>query len=249
MIMGIGDEIMASALAARRYAKHEVPVLICGANRRPRWSPVWENNPKIVRRPGGRFQYLISGPDSRPYVVSKTARTWAWRRWEIAPGEIHFTKAEEDFGLHHGGWIVIEPNIKGTNEGNKGWLWERWQEVADAFPGQVLQMIGAPSMRRLRGVKILHTPTFRHAAAVLAWARVFVGTEGGLHHAAAAVGAPAVVLFSEFISPEITGYPMHRNLYHAGKPCGSRFECAGCRASMEAITVGEVVHHLREILG
>lgn len=240
---------MASAQAAKRHAKHGVPVLICGPNRRPRWSMVWENNPKIVRRPGGRYQYLISGPGARPYIALKGSRHWTWRRWEIEPGEIHLTKAEEDFGLRHGGMIVIEPHIKGTNSGNKAWFWERWQEVADAFPGQVLQMVGSPAMRRLHGVKVLHTPTFRHAAAVLSWARAFAGTEGGLHHAAAAMGTPAVVLFSEFISPDITGYAMHRNLYHAGQPCGSRIACAGCRASMEAITVDEVVHHLREILG
>jgi ADP-heptose:LPS heptosyltransferase len=94
----------------------------------------------------------------------------------------------------------------------------------------------------------VQTPSFRAAAAVLANAVAFVGTEGGLHHAAAALGRPAVVLFSEFISPAITGYRTHRNLYHAGQPCGSRSACSGCRASMEAISVDEVVSNLLEIV-
>jgi ADP-heptose:LPS heptosyltransferase len=67
-------------------------------------------------------------------------------------------------------------------------------------------------------------------------------------HAAAAVGTPAVILWSEFISPEITGYSSMTNLRHAGKPCGNRLACASCRKSMEAITVDEVVRALEKLL-
>ncbi len=102
---------------------------------------------------------------------------------------------------------------------------------------------------RLPGATQVPTPTFRHAAAVLSVCRAFVGTEGGLMHAAAAVGTPAVILWSEFISPEITGYSSMTNLRHAGKPCGNRFNCPSCRKSMEAITVDEVVAGLAIALG
>jgi ADP-heptose:LPS heptosyltransferase len=104
--------------------------------------------------------------------------------------------------------------------------------------------------RPLPGDNVLHvlTPTFRHAMAALSVCRAFVGTEGGLMHAAAAVNVPGVILWSEFISPDITGYTMHRNLRHAGVACGSRLNCSGCRASMAAITVGEVADNLKELL-
>ncbi len=92
------------------------------------------------------------------------------------------------------------------------------------------------------------TTTFRQALAVLSVCRAFVGTEGALHHGAAAVGTPAVVLFSEFISPDVTGYPQHRNLRQAGAACGSRKPCKGCAESMRAISVLEVVANLKEIL-
>jgi ADP-heptose:LPS heptosyltransferase len=90
-------------------------------------------------------------------------------------------------------------------------------------------------------------PTFRLACAVLANCRAFVGTEGGLHHAAAALGIPSVVLFSEFIGPDITGYKTHRNLRHAGPACGSRLPCQGCVDSMNAISVDEVTTNLWEV--
>ena len=122
---------------------------------------------------------------------------------------------------------------------------ERTEELVDR--GGDFVQIGPPGTRVLRGVHYVQTPSFRHGAAVLAVSRAFVGTEGGLHHAAAALGVPAVVLFSEFISPDITGYATHRNIRHAGATCGARIPCSSCRASMEAITVDEVEKHLKEI--
>jgi hypothetical protein len=56
------------------------------------------------------------------------------------------------------------------------------------------------------------------------------------------------VLFSEFISPDVTGYGTQINIRHAGEPCGSRVPCAGCAASMMAIDVDEVAHGLRRAI-
>ena len=47
---------------------------------------------------------------------------------------------------------------------------------------------------------------------MLSGARAAVLHEGGLHHAAAALGMPAVVLFGGMISPRNTGYDVHVNL-------------------------------------
>lgn len=246
--MGIGDEIMASGQARKLFDRTKTPVLIVDASRRPRWSPVWEGLPYIARRPAGRYQPMINGPGARPYIAAKGERQWLWRKFDLRPGEIALTEAERDMASHHAGFIVVEPNIKGTNGGNKAWIWGRWQALADALPGQVIQFAANADTQVLRGVRVLRTPSFRDACAVLAQSRALVTTEGGLHHAAAALGVPAVVLFSHFIAPSITGYHTHRNIYHAGAPCGSRTECQACRASMEAITVEEVIRNLQEIV-
>jgi ADP-heptose:LPS heptosyltransferase len=92
------------------------------------------------------------------------------------------------------------------------------------------------------------TPTFRYACAVLSVCKAFVGAEGGLMHAAAATKTPAVILWSEFISPAITGYPTMVNLRHAGPPCGMRVDCRTCRVAMNKITVTEVVAALKGVL-
>lgn len=236
---------MATSQARRLHLKEGKRVFIIGIGGRPQWSPVFENNPRISRTREPGLVVLRNGPGLRPYIAGKTPERWTWRTWDKEPGEICLTHAEKRFGQSAAGRILIEPQTK-VPDGNKAWPWARWQAVADAMPGEFVQ-VGQPGSRKLEGVQFVDT-TFRQACAVIAWSRAFVGTEGGLHHAAAAFGKPAVVLFSEFISPEITGYDGHRNLRHAGEPCGARLPCAGCAASMQAITVDEVLTNLREIV-
>ena len=67
----------------------------------------------------------------------------------------------------------------------------------------------------------LETTTFRHALQVLSKAKLFVGTDGGLHHAAAALGIPSVVIWTGFTSPRHLGYDTHRNIHDGSEPCGT----------------------------
>ena len=238
---------MATAQVRQIHEASGCKVLVVDRRGAPQWHPVFENNPRIVRAPARNARRLINCSGSRPYIAAKGPEQWYWKRWPIAPGEIYLSESEREFAAGYQGAVLIEPHTKVISS-NKAWIWDRWQALVDCG-GEFIQ-IGPAGTQLLRGVRFVETPSFRHACAVLAESRAFVGTEGGLHHAAAALGIPAVVLFSEFISPQITGYPMHRNLRHAGPACGSRIPCAGCKASMEAITVEEVRHNLlQEITG
>lgn len=243
--MGMGDWIMATAQVKLLHARTGRRVVVVGKFNQPVWSEIFENNPKIVREQRRGVERLRNGGGVRPYIVSKSSTTWTWKTWEREPGEIFLTAAELSAAQPHAGRILIEPNTK-VDGSNKAWLWERWQEVVDRG-GEFVQ-VGAAGTRTLRGVHFVETANFRAACAVLAVSTAYLGTEGGLHHAAAALQVPAVVLFSEFIGPKITGYAGQRSIWHASKMCGSRLPCAGCRASMEAITVDEVDRNLREIL-
>ena len=89
------------------------------------------------------------------------------------------------------------------------------------------------------------------ACTALSGAAAAVLPEGGLHHAAAALGMPAVVIFGGMTSPANTGYDGHVNLFDpAGgeSPCGQRVACAHCRAAMAAIRPDVVAYHLQHIL-
>lgn len=214
---------------------------------RARWHPLWDYNPRFANpEESGDFQILANGPGLRPYILRKAPGRWIWAtEWTPEPGEIYLTRAEMAFGEAHAGHVIVEPHIKPGASPNKRWA--RWQELVDAI-GLPWAQMGPPGMRALAGVRHIVTETFREACAVLAHSQAYVGPEGGLHHASAAVGLPAVVLFGGFISPQQTGYAAHRNLFTGGEPCGMRYPCEHCRQAMDRITVAMVAEEIECVL-
>ena len=71
-----------------------------------------------------------------------------------------------------------------------------------------------------------------------------------MHHAAAATNKQAVVIFGGHISPQITGYNFHKNLYAniEKSPCGEKNRCKHCEKSMSLITTEMVMEGIEEIL-
>lgn len=250
--MGMGDELLAAGQArARQEAGDARRVRILGADKQPRWDALWEGNPRIAgpHEPGD-FQWVINGPGARPYIAAKHSRCWTWRDFVPTPGEIHFTRTEKDFAATHRADIVIEPTLKPRASPNKHWGADRWLEFVRLATreGLALTQLAANGQFVLPGVRWVQSPDFRHACAVLARARAYVGHEGGLHHAAAAVGVPGVVIYGGFISPRQTGYALHSNLFTGGEPCGMRVHCPHCARAMAQIEPEQVLAALQEKL-
>jgi ADP-heptose:LPS heptosyltransferase len=253
--MGIGDAIMAAGEARRLFEKTGRPVLILNARGRiQQRSEVWDGNPYILRTFGLNhlaYNRIINAPGVRPYIVGKTPERWTWKPYKPTPAELFFTEREQKLAKRFAGNVMLEPNVKDNGHTNKAWLWPRWEELAYRIRkelGLQTMQCGPPGSKLLTHVLSIETKQFREAAAILSGARAFVGSEGGLMHAAAATKTPSVILWSEFISPEITGYATMTNLRHAGEPCGRRVDCPGCRKAMEAITVDEVLEALKQKL-
>ena len=252
--MGLGDFLMAAGEARTAHEKTGKPVLITDPVGTPQWSEVFEGNPYILRKSfaAGGFVRVISSSGNRPYIAAKSAGRWTWKPYTPIPAEMFFTDAELAFAEPYRGAVMVEPNVKATGHSNKAWLAERWvqlsAELVAYHHSRVIQCTQSSAVKVLLSAERVVTPTFRQALAVLSVCRALVTTEGGLMHGAAAVGTPAVVLWSEFIDPSITGYKQHRNIRHASKTCGMRINCPSCRRSMEAITVDEVFNAFTEIL-
>lgn len=77
---------------------------------------------------------------------------------------------------------------------------------------------------------------------------MLVTTEGGLHHAAAIFGIPAVVIYGGYISPRQTGYDGQVALFEGGEPCGWRKPCPHCAAAMGKIEPERVFEHAMKFL-
>lgn len=237
--MGFGDDLMLTAQARMVKKSLGVPALV------KYWSEVFEGNPDISATSGF---FLDNYPGHRPYHLGAVA-TPAGRKFifnpnfRARPGHLHGIKPVEI------GEVVIEPNYKPEIFGaNKDWGWENYQDVVNSMRLHVVQ-VGPVGTKILDNVQHVVTPTFRNACEVLAGAKLYVGSEGGLHHAAAALGIPAVVIFGGHTPPWLTGYEGHINLVGPDPGCGNMYPCDHCRRAMDAIKVDMVVSSMKLLMG
>jgi ADP-heptose:LPS heptosyltransferase len=255
--LGLGDDLIGTGLA-RGIAPGKRAAF--GDGRKILWGPwseeIFRHNPRIAR-PGEEqasdLHWLKYYKGHRIYNSAGAGR-WIWNYdFRVTPGEVFF--AADEFSEI--GWpdsfILIEPNVPWHKpvSVNKDWGAANFQALADRLLKDGLDVVQLSynsyfqgSKRRLNGVRFIETKTFRQALAVLSGAELAVLPEGGLHHGAAALGVPAIVLFGGFIPPSVMGYEGHLNLTgDAKEACGSTTRCQHCAQAMKNISV-EQVHEL-----
>lgn len=260
--MGMGDEILAAGEAEVLFrADPSRPVAICNRHGEPRWHPVWEHNPAIATpeyiASGAPVQSINNGVGCRPYIgypftAARGMRFTQWRARDHV-GRIYLTPDELAAGRSIretvGPFLMIEPDVKPDTTPNKSWGLEKFAAVVKALPDVRFVRAHGDECRRFELVLNVHTKSFREACGVLAASDGYVGTEGGFHHAAAALRKPAVVIFGGFISPKTTGYDTHINLCDKGpkSPCGRWRPCGHCEDAMHRITVDRVVEAVQRM--
>lgn len=238
--MGFGDDIMATAWA--RVVKEKTGREVTFGY----WSEVFENNRDIVTSDEPAIR-LPHRPGQRPYILGQYDKHFIFNpNHRPVPGHIHFSTEEKLIAdrTAWGKFVLVEPHVKGTVSGpNKDWGWRKWVEFAEDFDSLPLCQLdyGKPILPHVRPLKC---ESFRLGMALLSKASLFIGTDGGLHHAAAALNIPAVVIWGHYVSPEILGYYQHANIWHGTGPCGSLFECDRCKAAMAKIGVDEVIEEV-----
>lgn len=253
LVVGIGDQLIGSGLARGAAARGKR--IAFGDGVKIRWdqnSPViFRNNPNIAP-PGSEkatdIEWLHYYKGNRLYSRGGNGK-WIFNYdFRVTPGEIYFD-ASEEVPVEESELILIEPNVPNKPcAPNKQWPLSRWQEIVDeltALGFMVRQFdYGGPN-KVAPGIR---TPSFRHAAALLKHARMAILHEGGLHHAAAAVGCTAVVLFGGFVPPEVLGYDQHINLTGGTYACGTFARCQHCVDAMNNISVDDVLDACERML-
>jgi ADP-heptose:LPS heptosyltransferase len=244
---------MVSGIARRLHEKEPTrKVMILDKYAAPREHPLWLGNPHIASTSARKedCQTIINAPGLRPYHVSKDTRRFTFQldyRPDI--GEIFLTDAEREFASQHRPQIVIQPKVKAKASQNKDWGGGHWVEFIKLAKKAGYEVVELGPQGLNSFVRVIRTDTFRLACAVLANAKAYVGHESGLHHAAAALGIPGVVIFGGYTPVELTGYPMHRNLGASlGDACGMRVPCPHCEKWMASITPEQVFKELQEVL-
>jgi hypothetical protein len=245
--VGFGDDIMTTARVRAMHERAPARVLVTGLDGEPRWSEVWENNPKFARDRASAGQILRDGPGARPHLDYRrmTRGRFFFNEVMLEPGEIFLTEAEKALARCA---IFIEPHVKVGASPNKDWGYQRFQELVRARPD--LPWVQCDhGLPLLEGIDVVSTGSIREACGVLSGARAAVLPEGGMHHAAAALGVPAVVIFGAYIPPSITGYDLHVNLWRdVPEAAGFNIPHPRAQAALDSITVEEVLDGLETIL-
>lgn len=253
--MGYGDNIMATGLAKGAAARGKRIAFGEAKTKKLLWDHhselIFRNNPNIAE-PGTEFgsdvQWIEYYRGKRDYNI-QVGKRWRWNySWQPIPGEFYFDEQElfiarQRFTTQKA--IIIEPNILHwkISARNKDWGWHKWNQlgkhlIREGFPVCQFKYEGA---KQLDWVPQIETRDIRQAAAMLQRAALLVTPEGGMHHAAAAVGTKAIVIFGGFIPPQVTGYDSHINLVGSDIFCGSLEPCQHCRRALDAITVNQVL--------
>lgn len=252
--MGYGDEIIGTGLA--RGAKARGKRIAFGDGKKIDWGgwceEMFRNNPNIAK-PGSEGQsdleWINHCKGARLYnSLDRVNRRWIWNYdFKVKPGQFYFNQNEKDFASSFAkNFIVIEPNVPWQKEvaSNKDWGEQNYRTVASALKKSGYRMIQFKhknSRRILSEAQIVETVFFREVIAALSRASLYIGPEGGMHHAAAAVGVSAVVLFGGFIPPEVMGYDNHTCLTGGVKACGNVKPCKHCHDAMNSITAQQVI--------
>lgn len=244
--IGYGDSLIVTSEVKKAKLKFPHRAVVVGDGTEIKWCPVFDNNPKISKSITSDCVWVRSVKGNRPYIdysqTTKARMVWNYR-FHVEPGEIYLTDHEKNWSDRD--FVYIEPNTKGSFSGNKDWGFDNWQKVVNALPGiRFIQGSG----RRLANVEQRATASFRHACGLLSHASLFVGTDGGLHHAAAALGKRAVVVWGGLAPPSVLGYDTHVNLCKAKSWCGSQGKCEHCRKSMNDLSIEEVVESIRNLV-
>jgi len=268
--MGVGDALMATGEVRELRKNNPNLKFVIGDGNRSYWNEVFNYNPYIIRgsevNSHKEIIWIKNYEGNRPYRnydkhLPKDNYNWK-EKFTPKKGEFFFSEKEISFAkqvisnvkkkIGQKKIIFIEPHIKKRlGYENRDWGFDKWKKVVSElnYYYEFIQ-ITFGTREPIKGCINVSGLNFRSSAAILSMCDLFVGPEGGMHHAAAATDRKAVVIFGGHISPQITGYNFHTNLYvkHSMSPCGNKFICKHCQECLKEITTEEVIKEIKKLI-
>lgn len=244
--MGWGDSLMACGEAKELHEKTGKKVMIGNGKILEHPTEIFANNPFISNEITDDAVWLNNCVGNRPYIKETKGGRIYFNNYRPKPAQFFFTEDEIKWAKKNvpADFIVIEPNVKETYKHTVNKAWHYWSDLIKHDYNFV--QLGIHNNPITKQVK---TKTFREALLVLSQAKMFVGTDGGLHHAAAALGIPAVVIWTGFTSPKHLGYDSHINIHDGGEPCGTYSGlCPHCVKISKSISVEKVLSGIENVL-
>lgn len=230
-----------------------------------------KNNEILIDLP--QHSYASKETDSRlvwrpgPHVIDVALKTFLPdenpidHRCEIYWSELEMTRVQEvmkEHGLLAGGFVIFEPYSNSEYFGQlRAWPLERWGSLISLLksyrPDLTLVQVGADTSPPFPGaLSFIGRLSFRETAFLQKQARLFLGTEGGLIHAANAAKCPTVAIWGGVTRPDYAGYPEYHRIVSVEVPCsgcGLKGDCPYAIRCMTGVSVeavfAEIVNELK----
>ena len=225
------------------------------------------------------IHFIDNYPENRPYIdwkkTPKITANYFWNLdYKVTPGQIFLSlnenqEANKILDLAKNYWfkknskqykkiIFIEPSSTKVNENqfiykhkNKDWGVNNWEKLSSFLGDEYLIIQSVHELQDALPNVFSCCVSFRIACALINIVDLYIGPEGGLGHAAAALSKPAIIIFGGWVYPSVTGYDIHENIYvdieHS--PCGAlSFECDHCKKCMKEISINLVTNLLKKLI-
>jgi len=173
-------------------------------------------------------------------------------------GKIYFDSFEkkiiENYKHKYGCYILLNTAIKKSLTSNKELPIKKWSQLNNMLLKRGLKtaiMINNDfsdedsAITELKGVIKINTKTIRKMLCAIAASKMVVTTEGGVHHAAAALDKKCLVIYGGRIDPSILGYESQINIIddrpifngdsNIRFPCGMFSDCIHCKTIMNNV--------------
>ena len=196
------------------------------------------------------YPNLAGRRDAKSNILSETLGRLGWPfRREDYRARVYLTDEERARGaqlLDCADRPVITVSTR-TKEPTKNWPEEAWHDLLAELAGRFhFVQLGDAREPQLEGVqRLAGRLSMRESMSVLSHAKIHVGGDSFLMHAANGLDVPSVIIFGGARTPANLGYSENLNLYSAVpcSPCwlheskGER--CAYCMFCMNRIGVGD----------
>lgn len=218
--MGLGDWIMASGEVKQAHIATGKKVKIGNGQKHFLDKDIFAYNPRMAGDDATDVTWVDNYPGKRPYIKQQVNNRIIFNDdYKPLVGELFLASDEILWAKRNvkmTDYILVEPNVKRRYLHTINKWWPYFKELVNAdLP---FLQVGDANTKPI--TNFVATESFRHALAVLSQAKLFIGTDGALHHAAAALGIPSVVIWTGFTSPKHLGYDSQVNIHDGGEPCG-----------------------------
>ena len=268
--MGTGGDLMWTELARLLHKRYKKKVCFLERNGTVRKPAVWINNPNISFSKKGC--HLIKRTDYKKlpekmtgvkeiwntsqHIIKSRCNFYGIKKLKIRC-HMYFTKEEEQYiesivATLPKEFIIIEPHSKTNWINNKLYPFEKWQSIIDALYNEIpIVQMSIPGNKVLNNVINIGDKirNFREASLMIKYAKLFVGSEGGLMHAASAVGTENIIIFSPMFDPTFTKYNNTEAIWvHTEEHTNClKKNCIDCRKVMENHDESVVIQRIRLI--